>query len=89
MLESAIQKNILTFLKTVPNCWSIKTIQSNKLGCPDILACIEGAFYAFEVKQEKGQTTAIQDFQLNQIKIAGGRSFIVRSVEDVRKAIHS
>ena len=84
MLESAIQKKILDYLKTVPNCWTVKTVHTNKLGCPDILACIEGRFYGLEVKQDKGIASAIQLRQLKNISDAGGISAIVRSVDDVK-----
>ena len=52
-------------------------------GLPDIVCCLEGRFFAFEVKTLSGQLTKLQEHTLERIKAAGGRAFVVRSVEDV------
>lgn len=43
-------------------------------GLPDLTACLDGKFYAFEVKREKGarETTYAQIDQLRQIAHSGG-----------------
>lgn len=88
MSEQDIQQNIIAYLSKLPDTWVIKTISTNKRGCPDILASIGGQFYAFEVKTPKGRVAPIQQGQLDKIKETGGRAFIVRSVADVVNAIH-
>lgn len=82
MLESQIQKRILDYLKRLPDCWVVKVISCNKNGTPDILACVRGRFVALEVKTDTGRTSAIQDFQLEQIASAGGISAVVRSLDE-------
>ena len=89
MLEAQIQKRILDYLKTVPNCWVVKVMTANKNGVPDILVCLHGRFFAFEVKTQTGRTAPIQDYQLAQIQAAGGTAAVVRSVEDVKKFIET
>lgn len=84
MLEKQIQAAILTYLKTLPECWAVKTIQTNKLGTPDILACINGKFIGLEVKTTKGKATEIQLYQMAEIVRCGGISAVVRSVDDVK-----
>jgi Holliday junction resolvase len=49
-----------------------------RAGIPDIIACIDGHFIAIECKAGKGQTTAIQDRELNAILNAGGTTYIAR-----------
>ena len=49
-----------------------------RAGIPDIIACMNGHFIAIECKAGKGQTTALQDRELNSILNAGGTVFIAR-----------
>lgn len=57
-------------------------------GVPDIIACIDGAFYAFEVKTEIGKPTALQEATIRKIRAAGGTAVVVRSVDDVRSIVN-
>ena len=56
-------------------------------GIPDIIACVNGRFVAFEVKTEIGKTTALQDATIRKIINAGGTAVVVRSVAEVRTII--
>ena len=90
MLEKDIVKKILRDLKTVPDCfcWKEHGGMYGTAGIPDIIACIGGRFFAFEVKTETGKTTALQDATIRKILSCGGHAFVVRSVEEVRTAIN-
>ena len=52
MSEKEIVSKILRYLKTVPKCFAWKEHGGiyGTAGIPDIIACIDGKFYAFEVK---------------------------------------
>lgn len=56
-------------------------------GIPDIIACIDGRFYAFEVKQPSGRLTRLQEVTIEKIRAAGGVAVKVTSVEEVKAAI--
>lgn len=86
MKESDIVRAILKYLKTIPNCfaWKEHGGMYGTAGVPDIIACIGGRFYAFEVKTEKGKATALQEATIRKIQNAGGIAVIVRSVDEVR-----
>ena len=58
-------------------------------GIPDIIACIGGRFYGFEVKTERGKPTALQEATLRKIQEAGGIAAVVRSVADVKAVLAS
>lgn len=90
MLEKDIVNKILRYLKTVPDCfcWKEHGGMYGTAGIPDIIACIGGRFFAFEVKTETGKTTALQDATIRKILSCGGYAFVVRSVEEVRTAIN-
>lgn len=56
-------------------------------GIPDIIACINGRFYGFEVKTEDGRPTKLQESTIRKIKNAGGIALVVRSVDEVKAVI--
>ena len=90
MLEKDIVNKIMKYLKTVPRCfaWKEHGGMYGTAGIPDIIACVDGRFFAFEVKTDTGKTTALQDATIRKILSAGGRAFVVRSVDEVRTAIN-
>lgn len=55
-------------------------------GIPDLLLCRKGNFYAIELKSGSKKPTRIQEFVMREIRKAGGRVSVARSVEDVRKS---
>lgn len=89
MKENDIVKAILKYLKTVPHCfcWKEHGGMYGTAGIPDIIACIDGRFYGFEVKTESGKTTALQDATIRKILACGGNAYVVRSVDEVRTII--
>ena len=90
MAEKDIVNSILRFLKTVPCCFAWKTHGGvyGTAGIPDIIACIDGRFFAFEVKTDKGRTTKLQESTIRKILAAGGTAVVVRSVAEVRAVIN-
>lgn len=46
-------------------------------GVPDFLVCYKGWFIGIEAKAGKGNTTALQDMNLEKIEKAGGIAMIV------------
>ena len=85
MLEKDITAAIMRRLKATPECFAWKTHGGmyGTAGLPDIVCCLDGRFFAFEVKTPSGQLTKLQEHTLERIRVAGGRAFVVRSVEDV------
>ena len=90
MKENDIVKAILKYLKTVPHCfcWKEHGGMYGTAGIPDIIACIGGKFYAFEVKTESGKTTALQDATIRKILACGGKAYVVRCVDEVRAILN-
>lgn len=89
MKESDIVRAILKYLKTVPDCffWKEHGGMYGTAGIPDIICCYRGKFVAFEVKTEKGKTTALQESVINKIQKCSGKAVVVRSVNDVRAVL--
>ena len=89
--ESDIVTAILRYLRTVPGCFAWKTHGGmyGTSGIPDIIACVEGRFFAFEVKTATGKATLLQEATIRKILAAGGTAAVVRSADEVRAIIHS
>ncbi len=86
MKEYVIQSRILRYLNK-EKIYAVKVIIANRSGVPDILSCVDGLFVAFEVKSDTGETSILQDWNLDQIRIRGGKAFAVRSLNEVKKII--
>lgn len=91
MKEKDIVSSILKFLKSFPNCfaWKEHGGMYGTAGIPDIIACINGKFYAFEVKTAIGKTTALQDATIRKITNCGGHAYVVRSADEVKTILHN
>lgn len=89
MLEREIVAAIMRHLKKVPGCFAWKTHGGmyGTAGIPDIIACVDGRFCAFEVKQPSGKLTRLQENTLGKIRAAGGVAEKVVSVEEVKEIL--
>ncbi len=89
MSEKELVAKILRYLKTVPGCFAWKTHGGmyGTAGLPDIVCCIDGRFYAFEVKTPEGKLTKLQEATIRKILACGGNASVVRSVDEARAVI--
>lgn len=85
MAERDIVAAILRLLKKTPNCfcWKEHGGMYGTAGIPDVIACINGRFVAFEVKTPTGKLTRLQEITLEKIRAAGGRACKVTSAAEV------
>lgn len=88
MREKNIENQIKKYLKSI-GAYYVKYFGNSysQVGVPDLLVCYKGRFIGIEVKNEKGKTSPLQDINIQQIKDAGGISFVARSLEDVKKEL--
>ena len=91
MTEKDIVQSILRYLRAVPECFAWKTHGGmyGTAGIPDIIACVRGRFFAFEVKMPIGKVTPLQEATIQKILASGGTAAVVRSVDEVRAIVHS
>lgn len=100
MKESLIQRAILEYLAYVKDIYFFRSnsgsvvtsngrfFRTGKKGCPDIICCYKGLFIGFEIKNEKGKQSIFQKDAQIDIEKAGGKYYLVRSVDDVEKIIN-
>jgi len=89
MLEKDITNKILKYLKELDKCYCFKEHGGSygSTGIPDIICCYKGRFLAFEVKTQKGRTTALQEVNIRKINEAEGIAVVVRSLDDVKNVM--
>lgn len=75
--ETAFKEKFAKFLESLPGIWFFKTNEMSVRGIPDFIICIHGRFLAIELKAEnENQTSALQDWVLEQIAEAGGMAIV-------------
>ena len=86
--EKVFENKIKDYLKSI-GAYFIKTHgdRFSRVGTPDIIACVNGNFVAVEVKAENGKPSELQLYHLEQIRKAGGHSFLLypKDFEDFKK----
>ena len=87
MKESQLIQNIRKYLQSLPECffWKEHGGQYGTAGIPDIIVCHKGRFIALEAKVGRNQPTRLQAATIEQIKRAGGKAEVVRTVEEVKR----
>lgn len=89
-LEKNITKHILTWLRTQPQCYAVKTYGDIKRqGEPDIIGCYMGKAFAFEVKRPGGKLSPLQEAILDKWRKAGAVVGVVNNLKDIKEIISS
>lgn len=87
--EGKIKAKLDAMLKSfAPDVWyfSPQAGPYGAAGIPDRIICARGYFLAAECKPDiTKEPTALQSRCINLIRNAGGRAYLVRSVEDIDK----
>ena len=89
MKEKTITNQILKYLKNLPECFAFKEHGGlyGTSGIPDIIVCDSGKFVAFEVKNERGKLSKLQEITIEKIQNAKGMAFKVTSLEEVKEIL--
>jgi hypothetical protein len=66
----------------------VNTCPPIEAGTPDLLACAYGRFIGIELKADDNKPTKIQQHRLEQIRSAGGVTFVVRTRVQLREVVH-
>lgn len=89
-MESHLLKRVIRYLKNLQvkgeSIFFFKT-HGEPIGIPDILICLNGKFIGIELKTHTGRISKAQEYIKSKIESAGGKVFIVRSVDELKKII--
>ena len=71
--------------------WHFSPFQAGmgRAGIPDIIACYNGLFVAFECKANGNKPTALQQREIDNIRKAKGLAFVVdeNNVQDIKELL--
>lgn len=87
MRGSKLSEAIIKHIETKHSGYVVNVVVASKSGTPDLLACIDGKFFAFEVKGKGDTKKELQSEKLNEIAKAGGYGGYVYSILDVDNII--
>lgn len=85
--EVKVKKQVRKILDELPVYYFFPPANGyGRAGIPDIIFCTKGLFGAIECKAGKGQLTALQERELQQIQNNGGFTFVARedNLEELR-----
>lgn len=82
MREKAFEEKVKQFLQN-HGCWFLKTWSNGiqREGVPDLLICCNGYFLGIELKNETGKATALQIWNIDQIRKAGGIAMVLKPAQ--------
>ena len=87
-MANPLQPKCLTVLEKEYGAYVINVTAGSKAGHMDIIACIKGEFWGFEIKWKNDQPSPLQKEKINKCLDAGGRAYFIRSVEQLRLVIN-
>ena len=91
VLESWVKKKVVDHLKSLGVYYFFPVASGYmKSGVPDIVCCIKGKFVAIECKAGKNKTTAIQDKNINSIRLNEGIAMVINedNLDFMKMVIH-
>jgi Holliday junction resolvase len=76
--EGKVKKRVAELLKQHNAYYFFPAMGAfGRAGVPDIVGCYKGYFFAVECKAGKGKPTALQERELDTIRKAGGKAFVI------------
>lgn len=76
--EKQFENKVKKYLKD-QGCWVLKTWSNGvqREGIPDLIVCCAGHFMALELKAENGHPSKLQEWNIQQIRNAGGFAVVL------------
>lgn len=76
--EGKVKEAVKAVLKT-HGVWYFMPVSNGfgKHGIPDFVCCVKGQFFTVETKAPGKKPTPLQDHQMNDIRKAGGKVFVI------------
>lgn len=75
--ESKFWHKVKKDLEKIDGCYAFKTQEVGRRGIPDVLGCLNGRFFALELKVGKNKASALQELELRKIGESGAYAAIV------------
>lgn len=83
-MANPLQPKVIKVLEKEYYAYVINVTAASKSGHMDLVTCIGGLFYGFEIKWADDEPSELQKQKINAVIDAGGRAYFIRSVEQLR-----
>lgn len=83
MIGAKLSAAVIAHIEKKYNGEVTNVVVSSKSGTSDLIACIEGRYFAFEIKGAGDTEKRLQDEKLKRVAKAGGYGGYVYSIADV------
>ena len=88
-MANPLQPKCVKILEQEYNAFVIVTVSTSKSGIADIIACIDGMFYAFEIKWGDDKPSELQKQKINEVIDSGGKAYFITSENELRYILDS
>ncbi len=82
-MANPLQPKVVKCLEGRYGAFVINIVSTSKSGTMDLVSCMEGLFYGFEIKWKKDKPSELQKQKINECIDAGGRAYFIKSVEQL------
>jgi hypothetical protein len=86
-LRTAIVRYLQKLRSSGSAVWWCKIVRADRAGVPDLLVVWYGYTVLLELKAAGGRVSRLQEHELRRAEQAGAVARVVRSVEDVKRAL--
>lgn len=83
-MANPLQPKCIKVLEQDYNAYVIKITSASKAGHMDIIACIKGLFYGFEIKWKSDVPSELQKDKINKVIDAGGKAYFIHSTKQLK-----
>lgn len=83
-MSNPLQPKAAKVLQAEYEAFVVIATGTTRSGIMDIVACIKGLFYGFEIKWKNDVPSELQKQKINALIDAGGRGYFVRSIDELR-----
>lgn len=87
IIANPLQPKIAKILVEEYDAYIINVVMASRAGHMDIVACIKGLFYGFEIKWKNDQPSELQKGKINDLIDAGGKGYFIRSEANLRDVL--
>lgn len=83
-MANKLQPKCIKILEKEYNAYVINLNVASRAGNMDLIACIKGQFYGFEIKWKNDVPSELQKDKINCCIEAGGKAYFIRSEDELR-----
>lgn len=86
-MANPLQPKCISILEKEFGAYVVNVMAASRSGNMDLIVCIRGTFWGFEIKWKSDTPSIAQKEKINKCIAAGGKAFFVRSTEELRNFI--